>query len=66
GARLNVAEAQVDTNSGVELVLRESLADIEDLDYAEAISALSQQATALEAAQQSFVRVQGLSLFNFL
>ena len=66
GARLNVAEAQVAANSGVELVLRESLADIEDLDYAEAISALSQQATALEAAQQSFVRVQGLSLFNFL
>ena len=39
---------------------------IEGLDYAEAVSRLSLQMTALQAAQQTFTRVQGLSLFNFL
>ena len=56
----------VDANAGAALVLQESLADIEDLDYAAAISALTQQATTLEAAQQSFLRIQGLSLFRLL
>lgn len=66
GARLSVAETQLDVNSGTQLVLQSSLADIEDLDYAAAISSLAQQSSALEAAQQSFIRVQSLSLFNFL
>jgi flagellar hook-associated protein 3 FlgL len=39
---------------------------IEDLDYAEAASRLSQQSVTLQAAQQAFVRVQGLNLFNYL
>ncbi len=66
GSRLATVEAQVDANAGTALVLQESLADVEDLDYAAAISALTQQATALEAAQQSFLRIQGLSLFRLL
>lgn len=39
---------------------------IEDLDYTEAISRLAQQQQVLQAAQQSFVKVSGLSLFNYL
>ncbi|MEM9171321.1 MAG: flagellar hook-associated protein FlgL [Pseudomonadota bacterium] len=66
GTRLSAVEAQIDTNAGTELVLQRSLAEIEDLDYAEAISLLASQTTALEAAQQTFVRTQSLSLFNFL
>lgn len=66
GSRLATIETQVDANAGAALVLQESVSDIEDLDYAAAISALTQQATALEAAQQSFLRVQGLSLFRLL
>lgn len=42
------------------------LSRLEDLDYAEAISRLSQQQIFLEAAQQTYLRVTGLSLFNFL
>ena len=45
--------------------LLETLADIEDLDYAAALSRLSLEVTTLEAAQQSFVRTQSLSLFNY-
>ena len=66
GSRLAVIENQVDSNGAFELTFRETLADIEDLDYAEALSRLSLEVTTLEAAQQSFVRTQSLSLFNYL
>ena len=65
GSRLAAIESQVDTNGGYALTFRETLANIEDLDYAEALSRLSIQATTLEAAQQSFIRTQQLSLFNY-
>lgn len=42
------------------------LSDLQDLDYTEALTRLSQQQFTLEAAQRSFVTVSGLSLFNFL
>ena len=45
---------------------QESLRLPEDLDYAEAISRFNQQLTALQASQQAFLRVQDLSLFNYL
>jgi flagellar hook-associated protein 3 FlgL len=66
GSRLAVIEKQVDTNGAFSLTLEETLAGIEDLDYAAALSRLSLEATTLEAAQQSFVRTQQLSLFNFI
>ena len=66
GSRLSVIESQRDGNENTKLILQDSLSRIEDLDYAEAISQLTQQAAALEAAQQSFVKIQGLSLFNYL
>lgn len=65
GSRLGAIESQLDGNAGLKLTIQETLAGIEDLDYAAAISSLSQQVTTLEAAQQSFVRTQQLSLFNF-
>ncbi|MGB5720648.1 MAG: flagellar hook-associated protein FlgL [Woeseiaceae bacterium] len=66
GSRLAAVESQVDKNGAYELTFRETLAGIEDLDYAEALSRLSMEITTLEAAQQSFVRTQSLSLFNYL
>ncbi|MDJ0941595.1 MAG: flagellar hook-associated protein FlgL [Woeseiaceae bacterium] len=66
GSRLSSIESQVDTNGGLTLALQTTLSSIEDLDYAEALSRLSLQVTTLEAAQQSFVRTQQLSLFNFI
>lgn len=66
GSRLAVIEDQVDNNGAYALTTRDTLASIEDLDYAEAISRLSLESTVLEAAQQSFIRTQGISLFNFL
>jgi flagellar hook-associated protein 3 FlgL len=65
GARLAALDDQADTNGAFALTLQSTLAHIQDLDYAEAISRLSAEATTLEAAQQSFIRTQQLSLFNF-
>ncbi|MES9965545.1 MAG: flagellin [Candidatus Sedimenticola sp. 20ELBAFRAG] len=46
--------------------MQENRSKIEDLDYAEAITRFSQLQTSLEAAQKTFITLQGLSLFNFL
>ena len=66
GSRLATIESQLDSNGGFALTHQETLASLEDLDYAEALSQLNIELTTLEAAQQSFVRTQSLSLFNYL
>ena len=43
-----------------------TLSRLQDCDYAEAYSRLTQLQTNLEAAQLSFMKVSGLSLFNYL
>jgi len=53
-------------NDGTKFSMEKMLSQVQDLDYAEAIARLSLQKTGLEAAQQTFIKVQGLSLFNFL
>ncbi|MDH4313248.1 MAG: flagellar hook-associated protein FlgL [Gammaproteobacteria bacterium] len=65
GSRLSAIESQGDSNSAFALTVQDTLAQLEDLDYAEALSRLSLQMTTLEAAQQSFIRTQQLSLFNY-
>ncbi|PHS27236.1 MAG: flagellar hook-associated protein 3 [Methylophaga sp.] len=66
GSRLNAIDQQRQINDGLSINMQATLSEIQDLDYAEAISRLSQQTLALQASQQSFVKVQGLSLFNYL
>lgn len=66
GVRLNVIQGQTDTNNGYLLQMKQALSGVQDVDYADAISQLNQQTVALQAAQQSYVKVQGLSLFNYL
>ena len=53
-------------HDSLNLEARTVLSDIEDLDFAEAASRLSFQSFLLEAAQQSFIRISSLSLFNAL
>ncbi|MCW9058349.1 MAG: flagellar hook-associated protein FlgL [Gammaproteobacteria bacterium] len=66
GARMNVVDTQENLNEDFTLNLSKTLSSIEDLDFAEAVSLLQQQLVGLEAAQAAFVRVQGLSLFDYL
>ena len=66
GARLNAIEAEREVNDSVILSTKKNLSTIEDLDIAQAVSELTQRSLALTAAQQSFVRIQGLTIFNFI
>lgn len=66
GSRLNLGESQQGYNDAYLLVAQESLSNVQDLDYAEAIFRLQQQLTGLQAAQQTYTKIQGLSLFNYL
>lgn len=66
GTRLQVIDSQTELNEGRKLDLRSTLSELEDLDYAEAISRFKFQQVALEAAQQSYVQTNRLSLFNFI
>lgn len=66
GGRMNAIDQQIEINESVAFNLEKNISELRDLDYAEAISRLTLQSTSLQAAQQSFARVQGLSLFNYL
>ena len=66
GARLNVIESTQLENDEASLINTTVQSGLEDLDYAEALSRLSMESIVLQAAQQSFVKVSGLNLFNFL
>lgn len=67
GGRLNVAESIYESNLDLEIAHKSTRSDIEDVDYAQAVSDLSRQETALQAAQSTFSRVTGypcLTLFS--
>ncbi|MDH7452087.1 flagellar hook-associated protein FlgL [Luteimonas composti] len=66
GTRLSAIDTADDVRGATDLTLQESLSDLRDVDVAEAASRLALQLTALEAAQKTMLRVQGLSLFDRL
>ena len=66
GARLNTTGKQLEINESFTLQMEKTLSEIKDLDYAEAVTDLNLQLAGLQAAQQAYVKVQGLSLFNYL
>jgi len=66
GARLNSIDSQRGLNDQFILTMQTALSKTEDLDLAEAVSRFEQELVALQAAQQTFNMVQGLSLFNYL
>lgn len=66
GARLSELDALSSQNASQQLNYQDELSKLTGLDYTQAISDLSQQQTSLQAAQQSYVHITGLSLFNYL
>jgi flagellar hook-associated protein 3 FlgL len=66
GARLNTLESTRSLHEQVDLVSQDVLSQLQDVDFAEAVSRLSLETFVLEAAQQSFARIANLSLFNSL
>ncbi|HEY7776404.1 MAG TPA: flagellar hook-associated protein FlgL, partial [Kineobactrum sp.] len=66
GGRLSTLADVQDTQESVRFSLEKLVSEVRDLDFAEAASRLQQELFTLQAAQQSFTRIQGNSLFNFI
>ena len=66
GSRLQELDTLDEAGSARDLQYAEQLSDIQDVDYVKAVTELTQKQMQLQAAQQSFAKVSGLSLFNFL
>jgi flagellar hook-associated protein 3 FlgL len=66
GSRLQELDSLDESGSARNQQYADQLSSIQDLDYVKAISDLSQKQMMLTAAQQTTVKIQGLSLFNFL
>ena len=66
GARLNTIDDQRSVNDAFKIELQTTASKIQDLDIVSAISELQARSYALQAAQSSFTKIQGLSVFNFL
>lgn len=66
GARLREVDDLQNVGEDLGLQYQLTLSGLRDLDYAQAVSDLTRQQALLEAAQQSFLRISQLSLFNYL
>jgi flagellar hook-associated protein 3 FlgL len=66
GARRNSTDSVFESNLDLEISNKKARANIQEVDYAEAVSELSRQETALQAAQATFSRVTGTSLFDYI
>lgn len=66
GTKLNRIDAQRAIHESTSLHVTKIISKIEDVDFANAVSELNLHMTALQAAQQTFVKTQNLSIFNYL
>ena len=66
GADQNVVQSQLDVIGETALRLKSTLSNIEDLDYAEAVTRMNKEMMAMEAAMGSFAKISGLSLFDYI
>lgn len=66
GLRLNEIDSLQASGDDLGLQFKKTLSQLQDTDYNKAATDLAQQNLILQAAQQSFVKVANLSLFNYL
>lgn len=66
GSKLNEIDGLNLSGSDRDLQYSKSLSNLQDLDYATALSDLTKQQTMMEAAQKSFVSTTSLSLFKYI
>ena len=66
GARMNTIEHNTNANDNMVLQIDKTLTKLTDVDLASAIADMNLQMTSLQAAQQSYTQIQGLSLFNYI
>ena len=66
GSRINIADAQIRIMEETKIRYKNLISSAEDLDYSTAVTELSSEMLALEAAQSSFARISQLSLFDYI
>jgi flagellar hook-associated protein 3 FlgL len=66
GARMRTIDNQRESTQDFKLTSQTTLSNLEDLDMAAAISEFTQQKNLLDVTQQTFVKLQDLSLFKLL
>jgi flagellar hook-associated protein 3 FlgL len=66
GLRINEIDSLQSTGDSLGVQFKQTLSQLQDVDYNKAISDLTQQKMTLTAAQQSFAKVSNLSLFTYI
>ena len=66
GGRLNSITTQLSVSGAQQIQLKTSISTLQSLDYASALTSLTEQSTTMNAAMQAYTLTQGLSLFKFL
>ncbi len=66
GSRLQEVDSLQSINEDIQIQYQQAISNLQDLDYAKTISDLTRKQTDLQAAQQSFVQISRLSLFNYI
>jgi len=66
GINLQLIQSQETFHADNELLMEQGRSVIEDLDFATAVTKFEQSKQALQAAQQTYAQLQGLSLFNYI
>jgi len=66
GSDQTVVQSQLDVLQETTLRIQSTLSEIEDLDYAEAVTRMNKEMMGLEAAMGSFAKISGLSLFDYI
>ncbi len=66
GARMNMIERHSDVEQGFMDKMKESLSGVNDVDYAETIAQFNIDKVGMQAAQQAYTKIQGMSLFDYI
>jgi len=66
GSDQQTVQQQLDVLDQTALRLKTSLSEVQDLDYATAVTKMNKEMLALEAAMSSFAKISGLSLFDYI
>lgn len=66
GSDQNIVQSQMDVLDETSLRLKSSLSDVEDLDYASAVTKMNKEMMALQAAMGSFSKISSLTLFDYI
>lgn len=66
GANLQEVDRLQALGEELDVQYKQNLSELQDVDYAKAITDLTRQQSQLEAAQKSFVKISSLSIFEYI